>query len=163
MEMEPRLTAYLLTPTGVLGKVAVVTVAEQLPHGLRGESFLLVENSSRRLYATRISFEGASVDHALAADFDLDFMIDEALTAAQSDLANLRVQEFERNGDEGVFSAWVHPTELKRSPATWCTALSAWPEEIKKIADSTQHQALGDLLGVVISIRRLIVRDQLTI
>ena|SRR5450755_2144110 len=156
--MAHRLAAYLLTPaTGFLGRVAVIASAEELGAGFRGESHLLVERARPRLYATRITCELTRPVEGI----DLDFMINEALTAADSRLADMRLKEFEQSKDWGLFSAPMSPNEIDLSAPAWATALFLWRAELKRISASTQQTQLAELLSVATAIQDLVVRDDL--
>jgi hypothetical protein len=162
--MPPKLAAYslMLPMPNFLGKVAVIVAAEkEAKDALRGESYLLVERGTPRIYADRITCNLRSLTDDMQAEFDLDFIIGEALMAAESRLAGLRLKEFENNKDWNLFNYPLSRTELKLSLFAWSTALSLWPAELQRISVSTQQSSLTNWLDRIRQIQARIFRDDL--
>lgn len=156
--MDSKIAGHSLSfsSQGYFGRAVAVLAAERDDNGLWGESYLLVERGTARLHGTLIHCDLKQAPSEIESYFDLDFMMREALTAAEASLAGLREKRFQETNDWSVFSSTIAHTDIASNSVAWAVALAPWQPELKRITEVSQRSRLTEWLQLVRRIRSLI-------
>jgi hypothetical protein len=94
-----------------------------------------------------------------ANEFNIDFMLGEAMASAESILSMLRIEEVKRSNDWSTFNGPIAKRDIDDSLAAWVIELRGWPAEIAEVAQRSQMAALSEQLQLVATSRRAILGD----